>query len=227
MNSNFNDISTDSRYNLVIDILEHAERYDPEELTRIMSYPEIRELYKLLCKTDSSVKASKAASRISVDDEWMRFSERHLKVPKKLLFFSSRRAATIAILTLSSIAAVAIGIAVTTSSLSTREARAFTHVESTSLTTPVETPASEPISQDSTVIMTVTPVLFEDSTMEDIMQVVADTYGVDVRFNNVATKRLHLYFKFNPALRLDEVIEQLNNFEQINIIKTNKSLIVD
>lgn len=226
MNTNPNEISTDNRYDLVTDIIEHPERYDSEELTRIMSDPEIRDIYKLLCNTDSSVKSYKAVSRCSVDEEWQRFNECHLPKPKKLLFFSSRHAASIAIIALSSVAAVAIGIAMTTS-FSNKEAETLSPAETTTQISAVEANASEPISADTTVVLDVTPVLFEDNTLDEIMRTVAETYGVDVRFNNDATKRLHLYFKFNPALSLDEVIEQLNNFEQINIVKTDKSLIVD
>ena len=227
MNRNPNDISNDRRYDLVIDILEHPERYDAEELACIMNDPETRGTYKLLCKINSSVKANKSASRVSVDDEWQRFSEQHLSSHKKFLFFTRHRAATIAILALSSFAAIAIGVAITTSSFSAREHETLAAFESDLQTVEIETPSTQPTIPDSTAIEPVIPILFEDNALEEILHVVAETYGVDIRFNNDATKRLHLYFKFNPALSLDEVIDQLNNFEQINIIKTDKSLIVD
>lgn len=54
----------------------------------------------------------------------------------------------------------------------------------------------------------------------------AGYYGVTVKFNQDAAKSLLLYFEWDQSLPLNEVVEQLNNFEQINITLTDKALTV-
>ena len=62
------------KYELVLDIIEHPENYTPERLTEIMSDPETREIYNILCKTDSAVAANKG---VDVDAEWDEFARKH------------------------------------------------------------------------------------------------------------------------------------------------------
>lgn len=71
------------------------------------------------------------------------------------------------------------------------------------------------------------PVMFEDEPLEAIMNTVARAYGVEVRFNNDKAASLHLYYKLDPSLPLDEVVSQLNTFEQINIRRNGNTLTID
>ena len=72
-----------------------------------------------------------------------------------------------------------------------------------------------------------TPIMFENESLENIMKAVAKRYGVEVRFNNKEAALLHLYYKLDPALSLDDVVAQLNTFEQINITQNSKTLTID
>ena len=56
----------ESKYDVVLDIIEHPENYTPEQLTEILSDSETREIYNLLCKTDSAIEAGR---EIDVDAE--------------------------------------------------------------------------------------------------------------------------------------------------------------
>ena len=55
------------KYDLVLDIIEHSEKYSSEQLAEIMSEPETREIYNLLCKTESAIKDSEEPD---VSNEW-------------------------------------------------------------------------------------------------------------------------------------------------------------
>ena len=62
------------KYELVLGIVEHPEKYTSEQLAEIMSDPETKEIYNQLCKVDSAIEADK---EIDVDAEWEDFSEKH------------------------------------------------------------------------------------------------------------------------------------------------------
>ena len=72
-----------------------------------------------------------------------------------------------------------------------------------------------------------TPVMFENEPLEKIMNEVAKTYRVEVKFKDENVASLHLYYKLDPSLTLNDVIEQLNTFEQINIRRNGNTLIID
>lgn len=95
------------KYDIVLDLVEHPDRYTPEQTAQVLSDPEVREIYNLLSRTASACKASEEVADAEVDAEW-----RRLKPRPRLRWYGSR-AASIAVFALSSLVAVAIGVAVT------------------------------------------------------------------------------------------------------------------
>ena len=69
-------------------------------------------------------------------------------------------------------------------------------------------------------------IVFKGESLEKILADIAGYYGATVAFNQDSAKSLKLYFEWNQALPLNEVVGQLNNFEQINITLTDKVLAV-
>ncbi|MDE6094773.1 MAG: DUF4974 domain-containing protein [Muribaculaceae bacterium] len=210
------------KYELVLDIVEHPEKYTSEQLAEIMSDQETREIYNLLCKADSAIEAGK---EIDVDAEWEDFSEKHAVRPRRSLFWVGNRAASIAAIVGTSIVAVAAGIAVTVAVIDHKPEPVAENV--------VVAPSAVTVSTDTittendTVMVNLTPIVFENESLEKIMKEVAVVYGVEVKFSNADAASLHLYYKFDPSLPLNEVVEQLNTFEQINIKQNGNTLTID
>ncbi len=218
------------KYELVLDIIEHPENYTSEQLTEILSEPQTREIYNLLVKTRSVVDTYAAPD---VDAEWVRFSSEHGERRARRGFFlwTGSRAASIAAIICVSAVAVAAGIAVT---FAVSEHRAATVAETANVKTEVIAPtlsaevtAVKESEHGDTIMADMTPVMFENEPLETIMKKIAEAYGVEVKFNNKEAAALHLFYKFDPALPLGEVIEQLNTFEQINITRNGDILNID
>ena len=210
------------KYELVLDIVEHPEKYTSEQLAEIMSDPETREIYNLLCKTNSAIEANE---EVDVDAEWENFSEKHAVRPRRSKFWFGNRAASIAAIVGTSIVAVAAGIAVTMTVIDHKpEPIAENVVVDTSV---IAVSTDTLTTKNDSVLVSLTPIMFENKPLEKIMKEVADSYGVEVKFNNKEAALLHLYYKFDPSLPLTEVVEQLNTFEQINIKQNGKILIID
>lgn len=210
------------KYDLVLDIIEHPDKYSSGQLAEIMSEPETREIYNLLCKTEAAIKDSDAPD---VNSEWEKFSNSRLVRPRRVFSWFGSRAASIAAIAVSSIVAVAAGIAVTVSVI---DHKSEPIAENTAIA-----PSAVAISTDTiatkcdTVNVNLTPVMFENESLEKIMNEVANAYRVEVKFKDVNVASLHLYYKFDPSLTLNEVIEQLNTFEQINITRNGNTLTID
>lgn len=211
------------KYDLVLHIVENAEKYSAEELKEILSDSETREIYDLLCTTVSAAKENKP---IGVNSQWQSFSRRHLHKPRRKYWFGNR-AASITVFLVASLVAVAIGIGVSVSVFQPKHEDAVgenvidtTHYAVTTISDTVD------VVQDS-IHKFIEPVLFEDATLKTIMQEVTKVYGVDVIFNDKAVSELHLYYRFDPNLSLDEIVSQLNTFEQIHITRSYNTLKID
>lgn len=165
---------------------------------------------------------------VDVDAEWQAFSITHKK-PIFRFLWSGSRAASIAFIAFTSLAAVAIGITVAVKTFAPTPQTIDVEAEPA-----VARAASAPqlISKDSTeVAETVpvmnTPVLFEDASLEEILSRVAEVHGATVEYKKPETAQLHLYYKFDPTISLKETVGQLNTFEQISIRISGKKIIVD
>ena len=213
------------KYDLVLDIIEHPDRYSDERLKEILSDPETRYIYNLLCKTDSAVEAQEEMTSEEIDREWSRFQSRTFRPRFKFLWLTGR-AAVVAVFLLSSLVAVAIGIAVKVTVFDRAE-------EPTIAEVPVGTRyiASAPTEENTiqptdSIPETTQPILFEDATLADILASVEKVYSVKADFRNPKARELHLYYRLDPANTLEETVEQLNTFEQINIRIDGKTLII-
>lgn len=211
----------------LLDALERPENYSDAEVEQILTDPEAREVYDMLRKTAD---ASAAVPEINLDDEWRRFEA---KLPKRrplilrwLSFMASRNAAAVVIALVGTLAVVAATIGVTHYFNANNE---MTQTEQTE-------PQKQTAIADSNVAPTdtipdeTTPlpetIVFKEENLERILADMAGYYGVTVKFNQDAAKSLKLYFEWDQSLPLNEIVEQLNNFEQINIILTDKVLTV-
>lgn len=210
------------KYDLVLDIVEHPEKYTSEQLAEILSELETREIYNLLCKTDSAIEAEKY---IDVDAEWVNFAEKHSVRSRHNFFWFGSRAATIAAIVCTSIVTVAtiIGVSVVID-YKPKPIADINIVAPTATNVSTDTLTV----QSDTVKVCLTPIMFENEPLEKIMTEVAEAYGIEeVIFNNSEAATLHLYYKFDPSLPLNEVVEQLNTFEQINIKQNDNVLTID
>lgn len=210
------------KYTLVLDIIEHSDDYTSGQLAEILSDPETREIYNILCMTRSAVDADKD---IDVETEWERFTQEHAGSHRRRFAVPGRRAASIAAIIGTSIVAVAAGIAVTVAII-VHKPEPTPCVETTTPSTVAETTVCTATKND-TINTSQAPVMFENEPLERIMESIATTYGIEVKFNNKEAATLHLYYRLDPSLPLNEVVEQLNTFEQINITQNGNTLTID
>lgn len=210
------------KYDLVLDIIEHPENYTSEQLAELLVETETREIYNLLCKTDSAIEASRG---IDVDAEWECFAQKRGRRPRLSYLGRGSRAASIAAIVGSSVVAVAAGIAVTVAVV-THKLEPVAK-EATIVSTAMPATTEDIITPADTVRSLSEPMMFENEPLEAIVKEVAAAYGVEVKFNNREVASLHLYYKLDTSLPLKEVVEQLNTFEQINIKQDGNILNID
>lgn len=213
------------KYGIVLDLIEHPDKYTPQQIEILLSDSETRSIYNLLCKTQSSLKSYE--NDVDVDDEWQSFEREHIKPRLRFLWHGSR-AAIISALILTSVAAIAIGTVIGVSLESTKREYSGLDKEDTSQTAAPAVRSGSYLAANTDTLQSVpAPILFEDETLEAILDTIAALHNLDVKFKTADVARLHLFYKFDSEIPLDETIEQLNSFGQINIKIAGNTLIVD
>ncbi|MDE6352803.1 MAG: DUF4974 domain-containing protein [Muribaculaceae bacterium] len=209
------------KYDLVIDIVEHPEKYTAEQLNEILSDAETKEIYNLLCKTDSAIVSDK---KIDVDLEWDVFSKKYSVGSRSRFFWFGSRVASIVVIVATSLVAVAAGIVVTVSVIGHKQSFENEDVNAGQSVVEVTEDIDTMVVKNDTVGVVRVEVIFENESLEKIMSVIAYAYNVEIQFDNKEAAALHLYYKLDTSLTLGEVIDQFNTFEQIHIQHKGKTL---
>ena len=61
------------------------------------------------------------------------------------------------------------------------------------------------------------PVVFNNVELQQIMQYVADGYGVKVEFKNDAARTIRFYLQWEADDTLQEIIDKINHFEKVHL----------
>lgn len=211
----------------LLDALEHPENYSDADVEQLLADSKAREVYDMLRKTAD---ASAPVSEINLDEEWRRFEAKQPKrrpvILRWLSFMASRNAAAVIIALVGTLAVVAATIGVTHYFNANKEMAQTEQAEQQKQTAI----ADSKVAPTDTIPTETTPlpetIVFKGENLGKILADMAGYYGVTVKFNQDAVKSLQLYFEWDQSLPLNEVVEQLNNFEQINITLTDKALTV-
>ena len=196
----------------LMEALEHPERFSDAEINQLLDDDETRRLYNIMCST---AEAETEPTHPDIDLEWASFVARNMPGQSKRSIWkrmaAQRRAAIIAAGLLVSAVATAL-ILHRKTDFTTKQ-----HAEIEAIQ------QSDILPQDATE----RPPAPTADPLENIVNTVCAFYGTSATFGNDSTKELRLYFRWNQAESLDDVIAQLNNFQQINISLSDNALTVE
>ena len=211
----------------ILDAIANPEKYSSAEIEEILQDADTKEILDLLDKTKSSLQPILTPD---IDDEWIKFKNKNLNKRKSAFlrfqpFFSGKIAAsvTIAIISITAVAAI-VGISV--SSLNHKEnipsGKEVTATKEVIIDQEdsIKAPSDFPVQSLKTVI-------FDNESLEIIMKEIGEFYGYKTEFKNDYTKSLRLYFRWNQASTIKEIVESLNNFEQIYLTIEGETIKID
>ena len=72
-----------------------------------------------------------------------------------------------------------------------------------------------------------TPVIFNNVELQQIMQYIADGYGVKVEYKNEATRTLRFYLQWEADDSLQEIIDKINHFEKVHLTLNEETIIIE
>lgn len=182
---------------MFLDMQEHPEKYSDEQLESMMD-----ELDRLP----------------DVDKAWHKFEQNHhqitMRSPRSWLKVA---ASIIGVIMASGIAFAAVHIVRHYQKPQTPKAEQTTYVK-----VPINTVPTD-ITTDTTAVE---PRIFDNVSLDTMLNEIASTYHVAVEFQREESRQLRFHFEWNSSESINRVVERLNNFEAVDIICEREKLIV-
>lgn len=219
------------RYEAILDLVEHPNRFTPEEVLEQLSDPEMKEIYILLSDTTTALHAKESVSEEYINQEWERINTELTIGSNSLKSFklhknSFLRVASVAAIILFSLAALAFGITISVS-LSDKKTNGVSSELSSNSRVQSLTNEDTVAHSDMEHKVEIEPMIFEDTPLDEILKTVSDNYEVSVKFLNPNKAGIHLFYKFDARKSLENIVDQLNTFERISVRIDGDTIIVE
>ena len=212
----------------LLDVIEHPDLYTATEIEAMLQDPEVKEVLDMLDKTNSSLQPIDTPD---IAEEWMKFENRHRQFKSTrrhwLPQIFPRNAAASIVACIASFATVAAIVSVGIHRISSSSSATTPEVETTIVTEDATSQPNIINSHEPDDEKSPERVVFDNETLETILTRIGGYYEYTVTFNNDAAKSLRLYFRWNQALPIEDIVASLNNFEQINLTIVDRTIKID
>ncbi len=212
------------KFEKILDIIDHQEKYSDEEIREILQDEECRKLYQTMVEVDSALESPSPI--INVDEEWGKFSQKHQlqEVSHPITSWRKLAASIAGFVLISSIAFAAIHTYIKRSQEPT-QVTADTHPEVIKSDSAKQVAAKDsqthPKPEKPAIHKT-----FENVAFEQMISEIASYYDLQVKFENNEDKTLRLYYEWNSHSSIENIVKELNQFENVNIELQQNELIV-
>ena len=212
------------KFEKILDIIDHQEKYSDEEIREILQDEECRKLYQTMVEVDSALESPSPI--INVDEEWEKFCQKHQLQEVSHPITSWRKlAASIAVFVLiSGIAFAAIHTYIKRSQ-ETTQVTADTHPEVIKSDSAKQVAATDSLTHPKPEKPAIHKT-FENVAFEQMISEIASYYDLQVKFENNEDKTLRLYYEWNSHSSIENIVKELNQFENVNIELQQNELIV-
>lgn len=217
------------KFQKAIDLADHPEKYTEDEIRSLLEDKEIRETYNALCEADSALNLPGNLTSEEIEREWERLNKGMKSKNRKgfrLVGLFSKRVAIVAVVITISLVAMGIGSVILMSHEAPKELSSVGGANTEKEIQNVPSIAADTVVEEKIEQLELEVKVFENETLSNILDEMSRHYRFKVRVLNSNTTGLRLYFRWDPAEELPEVIKQLNNFERINLVLSEDILTV-
>ena len=222
------------KFEKILDIIDHQEKYSDEEIREILQDEECRKLYQTMVEVDSALEPPSPI--INVDEEWEKFSQEH-HLQEEATKNAAQKTASHPITSWRKLAASIAGFVLISG---IAFAAIHTYIKRSQKPTPVTADTHpETMKSDSVKLVAEKDSLthpkpekpaihktFENVAFEQMISEIASYYDLQVKFENNEDKTLRLYYEWDSHSSIENIVKELNQFENVNIELQQNELIV-
>ena len=235
------------KFEKILDIIDHQEKYSDEEIREILQDEECRKLYQTMMEVDSALlqqnlntqasishspddalssDSSLGNSSPNIDEEWEKFSQEHQlqEVSHPITSWRKLAASIAGFVLISGIAFAAIHTYIKRSQEPT-QVTADTHPEAIKSDSVKQVAGKDSLTHPKPEKPAIHKT-FENVAFEQILSEIASYYDLQVKFENNEDKTLRLYYEWNSHSSIENIVKELNQFENVNIELQQNELIV-
>lgn len=222
------------KFEKILDIIDHQEKYSDEEIREILQDEECRKLYQTMVEVDSALESPSPI--INVDEEWEKFSQKHQlqeeatqnaaqeAVSHPITSWRKLAASIAGFVLISGIAFAAIHTYIKRSQEPT-QVTADTHPEVIKSDSAKQVAAKDSLAHPKPEKPAIHKT-FENVAFEQMISEIASYYDLQVKFENNEDKTLRLYYEWDSHSSIENIVKELNQFENVNIELQQNELIV-
>ena len=222
------------KFEKILDIIDHQEKYSDEEIREILQDEECRKLYQTMMEVDSALE--NPSPIINVDEEWEKFSQEH-QLQEEATQNAAQEAASHPITSWRKLAASIAGFVLISGiafaaihtyikrSQEPTQVTADTHPEAIKSDSAKQVAAKDSLTHPKPEKPAIHK-SFESVAFEQMISEIASYYDLQVKFENNEDKTLRLYYEWNSHSSIENIVKELNQFENVNIELQQNELIV-
>lgn len=222
------------KFEKILDIIDHQEKYSDEEIREILQDEECRKLYQTMMEVDSALETPSPI--INVDEEWEKFSQEH-QLQEEATQNAAQEAASHPITSWRKLAASIAGFVLISGiafaaihtyikrSQEPTQVTADTHPEVINSDSAKQVAAKDSLAHPKPEKPAIHKT-FENVAFEQMISEIASYYDLQVKFENNEDKTLRLYYEWNSHSSIENIVKELNQFENVNIELQQNELIV-
>lgn len=212
------------KFEKILDIIDHQEKYSDEEIHEILQDEECRKLYQTMVEVDSALE--NPSPIINIDEEWEKFSQEHQlqEVSHPITSWRKLAASIAGFVLISCIAFAAIHTYIKRSQ-EPIQITADTHPEVIKSDSAKQVAAKDSLTHPKPEKPAIHKT-FENVAFEQMISEIASYYDLQVKFENNEDKTLRLYYEWNSHSSIENIVKELNQFENVNIELQQNELIV-
>jgi len=222
------------KFEKILDIIDHQEKYSDEEIHEILQDEECRKLYQTMVEVDSALE--NPSPIINVDEEWEKFSQKH-QLQEEATQNAAQEAASHPITSWRKLAASIAGFVLISGiafaaihtyikrSQEPTQVTADTHPEVINSDSAKQVAAKDSLTHPKPEKPAIHKT-FENVAFEQMISEIASYYDLQVKFENNEDKTLRLYYEWNSHSSIENIVKELNQFENVNIELQQNELIV-
>ena len=232
------------KWDLLLDLLEHPEKYSETQKDELLGDEEVNELYQQLVETRQSLDFAKSKEKMkmpSIDAEWEKLKdEMKLKevmkqnaetqqTAKLFSLWSPMRkvAAVAAVLVVSGITFAAIHLVTRSHQASDFDNTELVASRKDSVQQ-VSAPQKSNIEEKTdSASLAQLPLVYENAELQNILTPIAGHFHLQVTYQNESARHIRLFLQLEKNMSLDDIIELMNHFEKVNIRHEGQTLIVE
>lgn len=216
------------KWDLLLDLLEHPEKYSEIQKDELLGDEEVNELYQQLVETRQSLDFAKSKEKMkmpSIDAEWEKLKEE--KQQKEEMSQNAETQQTAKLFSLWSpmrkVAAVAAVLVVSGITFAAIHLVTRSHQPSDNSNTELVASRKDSIQQvaapqksnieektDSASLAQL-PLVYENAELQNILTPIAGHFHLQVTYQNESARHIRLFLQLEKNMSLDDIIELLNH----------------